>query len=114
MTFNEFVRKHILKNKATSKKTQQVLSSLSLNDVRICLRDGPFSIDNGIVNIHSSRGTHWVYYVNENYFDSDGCSPPQNLSKFIIKRKNIVFIQNTRYKVLQINEILIVQFIVYI
>ena len=99
MTFNEFVRKHILKNKATSNiKTQQVLSSLSLIDVRNCLRDGPFSTDNGIVNIHSSRGTHWVCYINENYFDSYGCSPPQKLSKFILKR-GILFlfrIQDTR------------------
>ena len=43
MTFNDFVRKHNLKNKATSNiKIQQVLSSLGLNDVGNYLRDGPF------------------------------------------------------------------------
>ena len=87
MTFNEFVKKHNLKNKATSNiKIQNILSSLSLNDVGIYLRDGPFSSDIGIVNLHPSKGTHWVCYINENYFDSYGCSPPKKLSKFIIKR----------------------------
>ena len=87
MTFNDFIKKHNLKNKATSNiKIQNILSSLSLNDVGIYLRDGPFSSDIGIVNLHSSKGTHWVCYINENYFDSYGCSPPKKLSKFIIKR----------------------------
>ena len=87
MTFNDFVRKYDLKNKATSNiKIQQVLSSLSLNDIRIYLRDGPFESDIGIVNLHPSKGTHWVTYINENYFDSYGCAPPKKLSKFIIKR----------------------------
>ena len=88
MTFNDFVRKHDLKNKATSNiKIQQVLSSLGLSDVGIRLRDGPFESDIGIVNLHSSKGTHWVVHINENYFDSYVCAPPQKLSKFIIKRK---------------------------
>ena len=86
--FNDFVKKIDLKNKATSNiKIQQVLSSLSLNDVGIYLRDGPFSSDIGIVNLHPSKGTHWVVYLSEKYFDSYGCAPPQKLSKFIIKRK---------------------------
>ena len=87
MTFNDFIKKHNLKNKATSNlKIQQVLSSLSLNVVGIYLRDGPFKSDIGIVNLHPSKGTHWICYINENYFDSYGCVPPKKLSKFIIKR----------------------------
>ena len=87
ITFNDFVHKHNLRNKATSNiKIQQVLSSLSLNNVGIYLRDGPFECDIGIVILHPSKGTHWVCYKNENYFDSYGCSPPKKLSKFIIKR----------------------------
>ena len=87
MTFNDFVKKFDLKNKATSDiKLQQVLSSLSLNDVGIYLRDGPFKTDIGIINLHPSKGTHWTCYVNENYFDSYGCVCPKKLSKFIIKR----------------------------
>ena len=87
MTFNEFIRNYKLKDKATSNiKIYQVLDSIGLNSVRIYLRDGPFKSDIGIVNLHPSKGTHWVCYINENYFDSYGCSPPKKLSKFIIKR----------------------------
>ena len=87
LTFNEFIKKHNLRNKATSNiKIQQALSSLSLNDVGIYLGDGSFKSDIGIVNLHSSKGTHWVCYIYENYFDSYGITPPRKLSKFIIKR----------------------------
>ena len=87
MTFNDFIKKYKLKNKATSNiKIQQVLSSLGLNDVGIYLRDGVFKSDIGVVNLHPSKGTHWVSYLNENYFDSYGCAPPKKLSKNIIKR----------------------------
>ena len=56
MTFNDFVKKFDLKNEATSNiKIQQVLSSLSLNDVGIYLRDGPFKTDIGIINLHPSK-----------------------------------------------------------
>ena len=50
------------------------------------LRDGLFSSDVGIVNLHPSKGTHWVCYTNENCFDSNGCVLPKRLSKYIIKR----------------------------
>ena len=85
--FNDFVKKYKLKNKATSnKKIHQAFSSLSLNDVGIYLRDGLFESDIGIVSLHPSKGTHWVCYVNENYFDRYGVVCPKKLSKFIIKR----------------------------
>ena len=82
MTSIDFVQKFKLKNKTASniKKNQQIISSLSLNDVRIYLRDGPSS-DIGIVNLHPSKGTHWVAYINKN-FDSFGCAPPNKLSKY--------------------------------
>ena len=67
-------------------KIKQVLDSIGLYDVGIYLRDGPFSSDICIENLHSTKRTHWVVYINENYFDSYGCCPPQKLSKFIIKR----------------------------
>ena len=87
LTFNNFIKKHNLKNKATSNiKIQQVLDSIGIENVGIYLRDGVFSTDIGIVNLHPSKGSHWVCYNNENYFDSYGCVPPKKLSKFIIKR----------------------------
>ena len=88
MSFNDFVQKHNLKNKSTSNiKIYEVLKKIGLDSkVGIYLRDGLFSSDIGIVNLHPLKGTHWVVYLNENYFDSYGCAPPKKLSKFIIKR----------------------------
>ena len=87
ITFNNFVQKYKLKNKATSNiKIRQVLNSIGLDNVGIYLRDDLFKSDVGIVNLHPSKGTHWVCYINENYFDSYGVVCPKKLSKFIIKR----------------------------
>ena len=56
MSFNDFVHEHNLKNKATSNiKVYQVFSSLSLNDERTYLGDGPFDSDIGIVTLHLSK-----------------------------------------------------------
>ena len=111
MTFNDFNKKYKLKNKASSKiNIYQVLSSLSLNDIGIYLRDGPFSSDIAIVNLHPTKGNYWVCYINENYFDSYGVVCPKKLYKFIIKRnghclyaeyqikKTIVFVRVFVYK----------------
>ena len=38
------------------------------------MRDDDFNTDIGIVNLHPIKGTHWVCYINEYYFDSYGCS----------------------------------------
>ena len=60
MSFNDFVKKHNLKNKATSNiKIYEVLKNIRLNTkVGIYLRDGPFSTDMGIVNLHPLKGSH--------------------------------------------------------
>ena len=87
MLFNEFSKEHNLQNKATSNiKIQKVLTSVGLDNVNIYLKDGPFSSDVGIVNLHPSKGTDWVCYINENSFDSYVCVCPKKLSKFITKR----------------------------
>ena len=88
MTFNDFDKKYNLKNKATSNvNIYEVLKKIGLDSkVGIYLRGGPFSSDNGVVNLHPSEGTHWVRYVNENNFDSYGVVCPKKLSKFVIKR----------------------------
>ena len=109
--FNEFVKKFDVKNKATSNiKIQQVLCSIGLDNVGIYLRDGPFSSDIGIVNIHPSKRRHWVVYINENYFDIYGVVCPKKLSEFIIKRNGYCL-----YSEYQIQKmILFVLLIVYI
>ena len=76
MLFNKFVHKYALKQKATSDmETQNILSSLSLSDMKIFLRNGPFSKDLGICNLHPSKIPHFY-----------GCSLPNKLSKFVIKQ----------------------------
>ena len=92
MSFDDFIKKHNLKNKATSNiKIQKVLNSIGLNNVIIYLRNGPFSSVIGIVSLHPTRGNHCVSYIHENYFDSYGITPPRKLSKFIIKRNGYCF-----------------------
>ena len=84
MTFNEFIKKYKLKDKATSNiKIYQVLDSIGLNDVGIYLRDGPFESDIGTVNLHPSRGSHWVLYIKDCYFYSYGCHPPKKLLSYL-------------------------------
>ena len=111
MLFNDFVHEHNFKNKATSDiKIYEVLKNIGVNTkVEIYLRDGPFSRDIGTINLHPSKGAHWVCYINENYFDRYGCVCPKKLSKIIIKRngyclcseyqiqKMIVFVQDIFY-----------------
>ena len=63
--------------KATSNiKIQKILSSIGLDYVDRHLRDGPFSSDVGIVNLHPTKGTHWTVYINESFFPSYGCVHP--------------------------------------
>ena len=87
ITFEDFIHKYDSKNKATSDIRIQSVCK----DVDIYLKDGPFKADIGIVNLHQTKGTHWVAYINQNYSDSYGCSPPQKLSRFITKRKGYCF-----------------------
>ena len=79
MTFNDFIKKYNLRNKATSNiKVYEVLKNIGLDTkVKIYLTDGS-ETDIGIINLHPSKGTHWVCYINQIYFDSYGCSPPKN------------------------------------
>ena len=74
-------------------KIQQVLNGLCLT-INIYMRGDTFSTeihfhDSGIVNLHPTKGTHWVMFINEYYFDSYGKAPPNNMLKhrqrFIIK-----------------------------
>ena len=62
MTFNDFVYKNKLKNKATSNvKIYEILEKIRLDSkVGVYLRDGPFSSEIGVVNLHPSEGTHWI------------------------------------------------------
>ena len=87
MSLNDSILIYDLKNKATCFiKNYQPLSSLSLKDIGICLRDGTFKTDIGLVNLHPTRKTYWVTYINENFFDSYYCVCPKKLSRVILKQ----------------------------
>ena len=45
------------------------------------MRDDKFPNELAIVNLHPTKGTHWVLYTNNIYFDSYGCPPPVNIKK---------------------------------
>ena len=47
------------------------------------MRDSNLSGDIGIVNLHPIKGTHWVLFINNYYFDSYGCTPPKNTLRYI-------------------------------
>ena len=83
ITLNDFIQKNNLKNNTTSNiKIYEVLKNIRLDTkVGIYLRDGPFSGDIGIVKLHPSRGTQWVLYIKDCYFDSYGCPPPKKFLK---------------------------------
>ena len=91
-SFNDFIEKYKIKNKATSNiEIQQVHDSIGLDNIGIYLKDGPFKFDISIVKIQPYRGTHWILYKNESFPDRYGCVCPKKLSKFIIKRNGYCF-----------------------
>ena len=86
LSFKEVVEKYGLNNEATSNvKIKEILDILKLNSTGIYMRDAKFTTDSGIVNLHPTKGTHWVVFVTEFYFDSYGCPPPTNILNHIKK-----------------------------
>ena len=93
LTFDDFVHKYNLKNRATSDiKIYEVLKKMGLDSkVGIYLRDGDFSTSYGVVNLHPSRGTHWVCYIKDCFFDSYGFLPAKKFPKYLkIKHQNCI------------------------
>ena len=83
LSFKEFVNKYGLKNEATSNVEIKEILKLMNTSCGIYMRDDKFITTSGIVNLHPTKGTHWVMFVNEFYFDSYGCPPPLNMNKKI-------------------------------
>ena len=65
MSLNDFIHQYSLKNKATSNtKTHEVSKKMGLDSkTRNYFRDGNFSTNFGVLNLHVSEGTHWVCYL---------------------------------------------------
>ena len=89
LSFREFVAKYRLKKEATSNvKIKEILNMLRASSeldtaCGIYMRDDKFTTTSGIVNLHPTKGTHWVMFVNEFYFDSYGCPLPTNILNHI-------------------------------
>ena len=83
LSFKEFVNKYGLKNEATSNVEIKEILKLMNTSCGIYMRDDKFTTTSGIVNLHPTKGTHWVMFINEYYFDSYGCPPPLNITKQI-------------------------------
>ena len=65
LSFKEFVDKFRLTNEATSNvKIKEIL-----NEINIPCGIYKFTATSGIVNLYPTKGTHWVMFVNEFYFD---------------------------------------------
>ena len=85
LSFKEFVNKYGLKNEATSNVEIKEILKLMNTSCGIYMRDDKFTTTSGIVNLHPTKGTHWVMFNNEYYFDSYGCPPPTNILNHIKK-----------------------------
>ena len=83
LSFKEFVNKYGLQNEATSNVEIKEILKLMNTSCGIYMRDDKFNTTSGIVNLHPTKGTHWVMFTNQNYFDSYGCPPPPSITKQI-------------------------------
>ena len=82
LSFKEFLDRYELKDKATSNvKLNKNILDIFMNEMNIhdpCgvyMRDAALATNSGIVKIHLTKGSHWVMFVDEFYFDSYGCPP---------------------------------------
>ena len=112
LSFKEFVEKYGLKNEATSNvKIKEILKLMNITECGIYMRDDKFTTTSGIVNLHPTKGTHWVMFVNESHFDSYGCPPPTNILN-LIKKRYLFRISNSDQRQL-LCSVLFVHFISY-
>ena len=111
LSFKEFIREYNLKNKATSNiQIQNILNKLGVV-CGIYMRDDKFTTPIGIVNLHPTKGTHWVLYINQFYFDPYGIIPPLSIQKYIKRHhKNLIY---SEYKI-QNNDSLCAAYCLYI
>ena len=72
LSFKEIVNMYGLQDQATSNiKIKEVLDKLTIPAGNY-MTDDTFTTTAGAVNLHPTKGTHWVMFTNKNYFDSYG------------------------------------------
>ena len=82
VTFSFFERKH---EALSNTKLKEVLNKVVIN-TKIYMGDSQFTTRGGILNLHPTRGTHWVFFINEKKIEAHGCQPPTFSSKYILQR----------------------------
>ena len=64
----------------------------------IKVRDGQFTTNAVVVNVHPTKRLHWVAYTGERSFESFGSPPPINIVAYIEKLMEIVEIAKIKSK----------------
>ena len=88
MNLKEFMKEHKLKNEATKgSKLVEVASKLKLKDFNIYIRTDKLNSKQGIINLtdNYSKGTHFVAFYENKYFDSFCAECPIIISNQLIK-----------------------------
>ena len=89
-----------MKNKAASnRKTQQVLSSIWLENVELYLRDEPVSSDVGIVQLHPTNELDGLHTETKIILIHIVVDLQINYLNLLKNETNIVSFHNTKYKV---------------
>ena len=95
LSFKDFVEKYGLKNEATSNvKIKENLKLMNITECGIYMRDNKFNTTSGIVNLHPTKGTHWVMFQIKIILIHMDAHP--QLIYLIILR--MVFIQNIKFR----------------
>ena len=82
MDFKNFLKKYNLENKTTSNvKISEVINKLKIKDFGIYMRNDTLTTKQGIINLDTKKGTHWVCFYEQYYFDSFGVRPPKNIER---------------------------------
>ena len=87
-SFKKSITSYDLKSQATSNiKKKEVVNKVEIN-TNFHQRHNKLRTKDGISNFETTKGTDWVAYINQNYFDSCGCRPRKVLFESITKRNS--------------------------
>ena len=111
LLFEEFCRKYGLKNASTSSdEIYKVAKDIGLKDFSIYTDDQKLKTKCGLINLdEKGKGTHWVCYYENNYFDSFGGPPSENIDRQLSK----IYVYST-YQIQSIEEALCAAYCLYI
>ena len=73
------------KNNQNQTKIEEIQNKLGIKRINYT-RDNNFSTQDGIVNLHPTKGTHWFCHIDNSSVHSFGCQPSKLLSDFLVKK----------------------------